>query len=898
MKDYFLKTSIRGVLQYTPPKIPVLVFIALLLSSLLTDCNLISNRSTASVSDTMAYNTTSPAIVGHVLPNDWHIDPAGQEIRVGNLPTNGALSPDGRYLAVVNTGCSTKTQEISIVDLADEKLVSTFQVKSLFIGVVFGMHGHHLYVSGSNENVVYRFAFQKGKLAMENKIPVPGYPAGIELLPDNRLAVAENLNDMVALIDLKTLKLIKQQHVGRYPYELVLSPDKTKLFVTNWGSGSVSVIDTVSFDAKDTITVGALPEALLSSGHRQRLYVTCTNGDTVKVIDMHKDRVVQTFDLHFQDLPSGTAPTGLALDDKAHRLYVSLAGINADIVLNSDSGRILGYIPAGWYPTGVYYDAAYNRIITLNAKGLGTGPNPDGPKPGTNALNQSQYIYGIIQGTVSIVRVPDDHALRAMTAEVIDNSLVTVSRHIPQDTSPIPYHSGEKSPIRHVFFIVKENRTYDQVLGDLPGANGDSHLVIFGRVVTPNTHRLSESFVTMDNYYADSEVSVQGHAWTDGAYSTDYVEKNTPLFYSGRYPHYDGGVVPITYPPNGYIWKTLEQNHISFRIYGENYYLHSGLYYTLERVLDPGDPLIASYYRYLRTTDGRDPTGIAGSFFNRFQHDATLDERMLDRKLLHNISFRTDISTILTGSDALAVAMRHNAELRHAVAGYLSHYQFDYRDWDLKYSDVDRAAAFIRELNHQIKVHRVPAFNYLWLPNDHTAGMKPGFLPPQVLVAQNDEALGMIVSFISHTPIWKDSVIFVTEDDAQDGSDHVDAHRTVGLVVGPYVKRRYICHTHYDQMSMLKTMELILGIKSMSLFDASALPLYDVFTNHPDFTPYNAVNPVLAGQIALHNVNHLRTLSEKLDFSRPDIGSQDDVLNVILWEAIRGTKYPTLKNFN
>ncbi len=864
----------------------------LLLSFIITGCNVKPNRAITAVPDMIKYDVTSPASMGHILPNDWHIRPAGKELKVGNLPTNGALSPDGLYLAVVNTGCSPETQEISIVDLKHERLVSNYKVKSLFIGIVFSSNGHHLYVSGGNENKVYNFAFNSGRLTMENEISVPGYPAGLALLPGDRLAVAENLNDMVALVDLKTMKVTKQQHVGRYPYGLATSIDGKNIFVSNWGSGSVSVVDTASFTEKRIIMIGALPEALVLSEGGKRLYITCTNSDTVKVIDTQKDQVIQTFNLHFRNLPTGTAPTGLALDNKASRLYVSLAGINADAVLDADNGKILGYIPAGWYPTGVFYDAVHDHIITLNAKGLGTGPNMDGPKPGTDAPNQSQYIYNIIRGTVSIVGIPDNNELKAMTDRAIGNILDAANQHLPlNNKSPIPHRPGEKSPIRHVFFIVRENRTYDQVLGDLPKANGDPQLVIFGNRVTPNAHRLSESFVTMDNYYADSEVSVQGHAWTDGAYSTDYVEKNTPLLYSGRYPHYDGGIVPVTYPPNGYIWKTLAQDHIPFRIYGENYYLHSGLYYALEEVLGDNDPLILNYYRYLRIADGRDPRGIAGLFFNRFKQYASLDKTMLDMKLLHDQSFRTGVSTTLTGSRALAISMEHNARLRHAIAGYLSHYQFDYKDWDLKYSDGERAAAFIRELKRQIKANNVPAFNYLWLPNDHTAGLKPGFLTPMVLVAQNDDALGMIVSFISHSPIWKDSVIFVTEDDAQNGSDHVDAHRTVALVVSPYVKHEYVCHTHYDQMSMLKTMELILGIKSMSLFDASALPLYDIFTGHADFTPYDAVAPVNVGQMKLHKISKLSALSAKLDFSRPDIGSQDDILNTIVWEAIKGTTY-------
>ncbi|MGO0121874.1 stalk domain-containing protein [Desulfothermobacter acidiphilus] len=791
-----------------------------------------------------------PTQVGKVLPDNWLLSPAGVQVKVGNLPTNAALTPDGRYLAVVNTGCSPKDQEISIIDLVKKQKVGSSLVPACFIGVAFSPDGKKLLVSGGNDNKLYLFAFNAGQLRLEGAIPVAGYPAGLTWLPDGRVAVAQNLLDQVALVDPSRKQVVGEIRVGRYPYWVTASLDGRAIYVSNWGADSVSVIDLQSQKEANRIAVGKLPEALLLSPDGRLLFVANTNSDNVMVIDTTSNRVLRTVDLHFQGLPSGAAPTGLALSPQGERLYVSLAGVNAVAVVDLASDRVMGYIPTAWYPTGVLYNPALQQLLVLNGKGMGVGPNPDGPKPGTNAPNQSQYIYDMITGTVSILAPPDARDLAQMTERVYSNALsgpaASASKAQGESKNPIPACVGGKSPIKHVFFIVRENRTYDQVLGDLPGANGDASLVLFGQPITPNAHALSRDFLTLDNFYADSEVSVQGHAWTTGAYSTDYVEKNTPLLYSGRYPHYDGGVVPITYPPNGYIWKHLEERHLPFKIYGENYYLHSGLYYVLCRVLGPDDPLTQNYYQFLRRADGRNVTGIMGRFYYRFKAYAdhqTPDE--LERMLSQDPQLRNDLSEILTGGQELSRRMAQNPELMRAVAHYLSHYQFDYMGWDLKYPDTDRARVFMREFDREVASGQVPAFTYIWLPNDHTAGLKPGFLTPQELVAQNDLALGQIVEKISHSPVWRDSAIFVVEDDAQNGCDHVDAHRTVGLVISPYAKRGAVISTHYDQASMLRTMELILGLPPMSMYDAAALPMFDCFTSHPDFRPYRALGPAV-----------------------------------------------------
>jgi YVTN family beta-propeller protein len=848
------------------------------------------------------YDLTSRAVVGKVLANDWHISPAGIQVTLGNLPANGAITPDGRYLAVTNNGCSRDVQEISIVDLKSGNKVSRVSVPSGFIGVVFSQNGRELYVSGGNDDKVYLFSFSDGVLIPDGSIHVAGYPAGMALLADGSLAVAENTRDRIALVDVQSRKVITEIPVGRYPYWVTVAGDGKSLYVSNWGSDSVSVIDLTAKREVKQISVGKLPEAMVLSGDGGRLYVANTNSDSVSVIKTADGKPAQTIDLSFKALPAGAAPTGLALSPADDSLYVSLAGINADAVVDLKNNKIKGYIPAGWYPTAVFYNPRLDQVITLSGKGMGIGPDPNGPKPGTDAPNQSQYIYNMIAGIASILPVPDAGQLAGMTTQVLNNALDHESRRVASrtaDKNPIPRYLGGSSPIKHIFFIVRENRTYDQILGDLPNADGDPSLVLFGRNVTPNGHRMAEQFVTMDNYYADAEVSVQGHAWTAGAYANDYVEKNTALSYSGRFAHYEGGVVPITYPPSGYIWKELSAGHVPFRVFGENYYLHSGLYYALVDTIGADDPLTIDYYKFLRRTEARGDTGIAGEFFDRFKRYADRQGPAELQKLLADDVFRNDLSTILTGSSALADRMTKNRELLAAVAGYLSHYQFNYKGWDLKYSDLDRAAAFKREFDREIGDTHVPSFSYIWLPNDHTAGLKAGYLTPSRLIAQNDRALGEIVEKISHSPIWKNSAIFVTEDDAQNGSDHVDAHRTVGLVISPFVRHGVVNHTHYDQVSMLHTMELILNLPPMSMYDAAALPMYDVFTGRADLKKYKALRPKVGGYAeALAHNRKLAALSADLDLSRPDVESQDNVLNRILWESIKGTPYHSMTNDN
>ncbi len=397
-----------------------------------------------------------PATVGSILPNDWHISPAGTQVTVGNLPANGALTPDGRYLAVTNNGCSEKTQEISIVDLQAGKKVSSVQVDSLFLGIAFSTDGHELYVSGGYAGKIYRFAFAGGVLTADGAIPVRGYPAGLTLLPDGKLAVAENTSDKITLVELHTGKVTTEIPVGRYPYWVTATGDGRQLYVSNWGSNSVSLVDLTAGKEVKQIPVGKLPEAMQLSTDGARLYVANTNSDSVSVIDTASGQVTQTIELSFKTLPAGAAPTGMALSPGGDILYVSLAGVNADAVEDLQANKIRGYIPAGWYPTAVFVNPSLHQLITLSGKGMGIGPDPNGAKPGTNAPNQSQYIYNMITGIASDYASAEYPAIGHVDRTVQQNSLDDASRRASARTAaqnPIPRHQDEASPIKPYVYL-------------------------------------------------------------------------------------------------------------------------------------------------------------------------------------------------------------------------------------------------------------------------------------------------------------------------------------------------------------------------------------------------------------------------------------------------------------
>jgi len=400
---------------------------------------------------------------------------------------------------------------------------------------------------------------------------------------------------------------------------------------------------------------------------------------------------------------------------------------------------------------------------------------------------------------------------------------------------------GLRLPIRHVFYIVRENRSWDQVMGDLGRGEADSSLTLFGERITPVAHQLAREFVTLDHFYADGEISVLGHSFTTSGYASPFLEWLGNTTYAARYRGYPFGTVPGAYSPM-YLWDALEAKNVSYRIYGEPYYLFTRMYRLITERFGAEHALAKRFYAHsMALADSVDRgtrfTALSTPFMGRATNRADA------LKLLADAKFSAGLSTLFTGDNSLTRAISSDATFRTGVADFLTHYTLGYPTWNLAFSDLDRTAIWRRDFEAAVRENRVPAFSYLWLPNDHTAGVNPNFLNPYQLVAQNDAALGQIVQSIASSPIWNESLIIVMEDDAQNGPDHVDATREVALLIGPSVKRGAVVSDRFDQISALRTVELILGLDPMHLGDAVAAPMFSAFTTTPDVKPFTSVAP-------------------------------------------------------
>jgi YVTN family beta-propeller protein len=535
------------------------------------------------------------------------------------------------------------------------------------------------------------------------------------------------------------------------------------------------------------------------------IYVSDSDSDQISVIDSSADKVIQTISLSpYKHAKTGSQPDALAVSSDGQTLYVANAGNNDVAVISlGKEPRVKGLIPTAWYPTRIELSSDGKQIMVLNAKGMGAGPNK-GYQEGTYGPS-TQYIGSMMKGTLSFIDTPDDAKLKIYTQQVMRNDRFQ-GRNQGEGVSVIPRFAGEKSPIKHVIYVIKENRTYDQVFGDMKKGNGDPNLTMFGKNITPNLHKLANQFVLLDNFYADAEISAQGHNWATGAKANDYVEKNWPANYSNRNRPYDfEGDNSAAYPQAGFLWDDAKRAGVSFRDYGEFYQFGKSV---------PADPSIGNNY---------DP---------------------------------------------------------------------NFTGWDLNTSDLTRFDEWNKEFQQFVKNGNLPQLEIVRLPNDHTKGTTPGALSPQSYVAQNDLAVGKLVDAVSHSPYWKNTAIFITEDDAQDGPDHVDAHRTEALVISPYTQKGTVDSTFYDTTSMLKTIELILGMQPLTQYDAAATPMLNTFTTHPNFKPYVAVGPTYP----INRINGkdapLAQESSKMDFSRED-AAPDDQLNLAIWKATKGSiPYP------
>ena len=766
-----------------------------------------------------------------VTPNHWLLTPAGLQVEVGDRPMGMAATLDGRYLLISNNGQGV--QSLVLFDTRTNKIVQVIPYHSpeaLFLGIAVSPDGKRVYASAGGNNKIRTYDFD-GRVLKELDPVVLGapksriYPAGLALSPDGRvLYAALNLDNSVIAIDTDTRQVRATvrlgppaiaQAIGKLPYALAL--DGQKLYVSEWNGGGISIIDIMEPRLLGHLTTGGHPTSLALSPDGSRLYVANATSDTVSAVDTLTDHVVATINLSpYPKAPMGSMPDAVVSSPDGTTLYVANGGNNDVAVVDARSFAIRGLIPTAWFPSALAISPDGRFLYVANMKGLGAGPDPRGPNPERPTPDQ-QYVANLARGTLSVIEAPDRQQLASYTAQVVKNNgfdeTLRIMTRLPRDTAPhaIPRRPGDPSLIKHVIYIIKENRTYDQVLGDLSQGDGDAGLVLFGHDVSPNHHALAGTFALFDNCYVDAEVSPDGHNWSTAAIATDYVQKMWPATYSGRNREYDfegGSSAPA--PRGGYLWEYAARAGISYRVYGE---------------------------------------------FNEFTSQ---------------------------------VPEVKPAAATRALEGHLSP---TYAGYNLSVPDQARWEAWKAEFDEFIRQGSLPALMILRLPNDHTAATQPGFPTPKAMVADNDLALGKLVEAVSRSSAWKDTAVFAIEDDAQDGPDHVDAHRTVCLVAAPYAKRGYVDHSFYSTVSMLRTIELILGLPPMSQFDAAAVPMFAAFDDAAHLAPYNALVP--AQPLGELNPKHAYRAADSLalDLERAD-AADEATFNTILWHAIKGPEVP------
>ena len=747
----------------------------------------------------------------YLLPNGWSLTPVGKQLPVGDLPLNAVISKDQKFAVITNNGQSRHS--LMIIDLEGEQVTDELEIPKGWLGLALTDDGKTLYASGGNDNMVRTYQIENHKITPLDSIVI-GAPwpndtisvAGMALDESRNLLYTVTKEDSTLyILDTEKKEVKDKFQLDAAAYTCLLSEDQNTLYISLWGGSSVAIFDVESNRISNKIPVGYHPNDMVLSQDQQHLFVACSDENAVAVIDLKAGKEVERIitALH-PEAPTGSTSNGLALSEDGKTLLIANADNNCLAVFDIETigkSRSLGYIPTGWYPSDV--EIAGNKILVLNGKGLESKPNSEnGPNPYERRTDETQYIGSMFKGTASLFAMPDANTLAIYSQLVFDNTPYTKAKELKaegEEGNPIPMEVGGSSPIKYVFYVVKENRTYDQVFGDIPGANGDPSICLFPDSVTPNQHALALEYVLLDNFYVDAEVSADGHSWTTAAYATDYAEKTWPTLYGGRGGTYDyEGSREIAYPKDGYIWDYCNRAGISYRTYG--------IFANLNKT-------------YLET--------LKGHTCGRFP------------------GYDTAIKDI-----------------------------FRQEQWRI---DFDSLAA----------INALPRFNTIRFGNDHTAGTRIGYPTPSAMVADNDLAVGRFVEHISNSSIWSESVIFILEDDAQNGPDHVDAHRSILMVVSPYTKRKHKESTMYSTASVLRTIELILGLPPMSQYDAAATPLYACFTKEADLSPFKA----RPNQIDLDEMNveenRLSMLSEQMNLDLED-QAPDELLNEVIWKAIRG----------
>ena len=839
------------------------------------------------------------------------LTPLGRLTAVGNFPTGGKLTPDGRFYWSVSAGHGLN--DVQIVDVSSGAVTQVLPMPGTYGQMVFSSDGARAYVSGEplGSSVkpagptkgdagdvihVFQLDSRSGRATELDPIALPatqggsarshtlgsgnlpGFPVGLALTPDNKTLVAALYNaDQAAIVDLGSgsATLVK---VGAYPYAVAFERSGRYAYVSNAYDGTLSKIDVAA--AKVVATVkgiggpdkvygldgdhNAQPQYLLADPKKNLLYVAATNRDGIALVDTSKDAVTQFVSLR-RAAGYGVAPVSLALAPDGGTLYVANAGENSVVAValadradgSAKQYDIIGKIPTADYASDVAVTADGCTLVWAAARGVGAGPNAayGGPPP-PRVNNDSgkgpypSYVPDMLIGRVGVVPTPSDAAFAAFTP-LVDAAMTPENAEAAPAGSPVVgAGGGASSQIKYVFYVVKENRTYDQVFGSDPRGNGDPALEVIddngvsfsdkGQAgpaggVTPNAHALSRQYVLLDNFYEDSEVSVDGHAITTGAYATNYSTKTLHGDYSGRgRPSSDEGVFPVSFPPKYFLFDQAVAQGISFHNYGEG---SGGAFPAL------GDDGRSTY---TGVEAGTDLLGYASNLFNG-----------------------------CTPSNAPGVPNTPLCAFDSGLGASPPLAQ-------------SRINSFNAAFQAQLLTNSVPHLNYMIMMSDHTNGTTPGARDPLAMCADNDLGVGQLVQIISASKIWPQSVIFVVEDDSQDGADHVDAHRAPALVIGPWVRHGgQLVHTRYDQLSVIRTIELILGLKPLSVFDAVATPMYDAFGDKADVTPYTAIKPEQDLMAVNPKSAANAALSAAMPFDRVDAVPQE-ISDRILWQRVHG----------
>ena len=768
-------------------------------------------------------SVTTQVQPGHIsantilLPNGWKRSPAGQQVSVGGLPLRVVAVPHTDLALTASNGYGD--QFLSLIDLVSHRIIQRVPMVASWMGLAVASDGKTVYASTGSGDSIAVFHLNDARLTPDGAIPLPPgtFPAGFVLNPENsKLFVAGNLSNSMLAIDTASRKVLFQGDTGRKPYSCALVPKRHAIYVSNWGEDSLSILNADNGQLISRVQVHEKPGDILASPDGNLIFVTNGDRNIVSIIDTATQRTIEEIDTSMTRTPlPGSMPDGLALSADGHTLFVANANNNSVTVVNVAAplhSTVLGFLPSGWFPTSVAVagKGKTQRLLVANGKGDQSYENGSKWPVGAVANDPNPGFVGrVLQGTVSVIPFTALLQLPRYTREVRTNSPFLT----PPASAPAPFVLGRTGPIQHVIYIIKENRTYDQILGDMPEGNGEASYAIFGKETTPNQHAIARQFTLIDNLYHNAEVSATGHFWTDSAIASEYVEKLWPSVNSQR-----GGKKRIDfhdddddYPSSGFLWDECAKKRVSYRSYGE-------------------------FGRIRGAAPGKVRPAMA--------------------------SLENHVSPTYRGADAIA-----------------------------SFSDLERYSVWKREFDAYAQKGSLPAFEVLSLPGDHTVGTRPGSQTPRAMVAENDLIVGKMVDDISHSPFWKNTAVFVLEDDAQNGPDHIDCHRTTAFVVSPYVRRGFVDHTMYSAVSVVRTMELLLGLPPMTQYDSAAMPMWPLFQSVPDFTPFTG----LPAQISIEERNTPHSYGAALSLKMPlDEADQadDGELNEILWKSVRGADSP------